>query len=195
MPNGSAATSRRFSGAGAVAHFGAWETLPFERISPTADDDGPAQRGALAPAGRRGRRPGSGTPGDRRARAGAHPASRPPGAGTRSDDGGPRGQDRSRRTRRLACRSGLSARGSGRAPGRVRGAGFDRGRVLPDPRLAGTYRPVGRRGRSTDDVLDHRSTLGLPDRSREILRLSGAPADAGAVRACRRAPRRRTVGA
>ena len=106
-----------FLGAGAVAHFGAWETLPFERISPTAETM--ARRNEVL---WRLRGDEEGDP-DRVPRVIVAPVRSltqrlaPPAPA--HDPMTVSHGDRIDRDELdcLACRSGLPARGSGRAPG------------------------------------------------------------------------------
>ena len=144
-PSASRTTSRQFLGAGEVELFPAWETLPFERVSPSLETMGRRLRVHVAPARRRA----SGTPPRRGRRAGARAraAARPARRGRRADRRAARRPGRPRRARRAARRGGLPARVPGRGARRGRGARLDRRRVPVDRRPPGAHRPVGRRGR------------------------------------------------
>ena len=132
-----------------VALFPAWETLPFERVSPARRDDGPAPRGAVAAA----------RPPPSAARRSSSPACGPccrssdPARPTSNRSRVRPGDDRrSRRARRPARRVRLPPRGARRAPRRVRPARRDHRRLPVDRRRADPHRPVGRRGRPADRV-------------------------------------------
>ena len=137
----------------------AWETLPFERVSPETETMGRrlavlhALTGAPDPA-----LPGA-APGDRGAGPG-HPAAAGParGDGARSSSGPGQQVDVADAAAR-AGGQGLPARAPGGAPWRVRRARRHRRRVPLDGGRAGPHRPVGRRGRPPHRVLRQRSAL------------------------------------
>ena len=146
---------RTFLGADDVELFPAWETLPFERVSPSLETMGRRLRvmwrlrdPARAP--RRGRRAGAG------ARAAARPARRGRRAGRRPARAS--GVDRDELVERLVG-AGLPARVPGRAPRRGRRPRLDRRRVPVHRRPPGAHRPLGRRGRPAHRVRGRRPAL------------------------------------
>ena len=180
----------QFMPEGDVAHFTAWETLPFERVQPERRDDGAAARSPVAAA-----QPGAHT-GHRR-RGSARPA---PEVGTGSDDDRTdrRPAERDRRSRqadRDTRRVRVPPRGVGRASRRVRPTGGHRRRLPVDRQRADPHRSVGRRGRPADALRRQRPALdGRPRRGDD---LPGARADTHGRRQPprRRAHRGRAVGA
>ena len=171
----------QFMPEGDVVHFPAWETLPFERVSPSVETMGqrlevlwrlrnPDRTPAIVVAGVRALLQKLG-----------------PGATTTRTDRRPAERDRrSRRADRDARRVRVPARGVGRAPRRVRPARGDRRRVPVDRQRTDPHRPVGRRGRPADALRRQRSALdGRPRRGDD---LPGARADADRRR---QPPRRR----
>ena len=115
-----------YLGADAVELFPAWETLPFERVSPARRDDGPAPAGDVAAARRRrrGRRRWSW----RRCGRWCSGSARTSRTSSRSSCGQGEQRRPRRAGRRLVARR-LPARVPGRAPRRGRGARLDRRRV------------------------------------------------------------------
>ena len=81
----------------------------------------------------------------------------------------------------------LPARGTGRAPRRVRPAGRDRRRLPVDRRRPDPHRPVGRRGRPPHDVRRQRSAIGRRPRRGGDLPRPRADAERGRARPARRA--------
>ncbi len=98
--------------------FPAWETLPFERVSPAVETMGRRLRTLW----RLARRPSRAPPGDRGAGAGPRAAPRAPRGRRRADRRRRRRPGRPDRAGRAARRARLPARVPGRAPGRGRGA-------------------------------------------------------------------------
>ncbi len=143
---------------GEVVHFPGWETLPFERVSPSVETMG--QRLDLLWRLRDPERcPGR----DRRRRPGAPAEARTRRHHDRADHratGSARW--RAGRPRRAGASPGrvrLPARGTRRAPRRVRPPRRDRRRLPLDRRRPDPHRPVGRRGRPADPVRRQRPTL------------------------------------
>ena len=159
-----------FLGPDAVELFPAWETLPFERVSPGVETMGRRLRtiwrlragGDRLPGGRGGPGPGPG------------PAARPPRRGHRAARRPARRAARPGRARRLARPARLPARGPGRAPRRVRRARLDRRRVPLHRRRPGPHRPVGRRGRPPHRVLGQRPALHRRPRPRSRCSRAGS---------------------
>ena len=168
-----------FLGVDAVELLPAWETLPFERVSPATETMGRRLRTMWrlrhgrggrfgAPAGLRlaardgcRRRPDPCTsakawPEGRRRRAGRST----PGHGA-----GPRGPGGAAGPRRVP------ARVPGRSAGRACGPGWDRRRVRVDGEPPDPDRPVRRRGRAADGVRGRGAALGCRSRAGRALRL------------------------
>ena len=154
-------TSAAYLGADEVELFPAWETLPFERVSPSVETMGRRLRAMWRL--RDPERAPAVVVAPVRAlvqRLGPHVEDVEPVVVR------PGEQARPRRARRAARRRRLPARVPGRAPGRGRGAGLDRRRLPVDRRPPGAHRPVGRRGRPAHRVLasaDQRSTDDVDD--------------------------------
>ena len=145
---------RAFFGADGVESFPAWETLPFERVSPSVETMGRRLRAHVAPA-RPGRAPRVLVAPVRALvqRLGPHVEDIEPvvvAAGERRDQ---RGAGRRAGARRLPPGGGR------RAPGRAGRAGLDRRRVPVHRRPPGAHRPLGRRGRPAQRVRRGRPAL------------------------------------
>ena len=155
----------------AVVALPAWETLPFERVSPEIETMG---RRLAVLESLRGRGEGP-----------ADPALPPPprivvARCGRSSSGSVRSRPvcrwssagaggRRRRAARRAGRPGLPARAPGGAPWRIRRARRDRGRLPLYLRRPGAPRPVGRRGRPPHGVLRQRpAVVPRPGRGRPL---------------------------
>ncbi len=185
-------TSARTCGDDAVELFPAWETLPFERVSPSVETMGRRLRvlWRLREPDRRARGGGGAGPG-------AGPAARPARRGRRADRRPARasGSTATSWSPQLVARR-LPPRGAGRAPRRGRRARLDRRRVPVDRRPPGAHRPVGRRGRPPDRVLGQ-PTSARPATSprRRDLPVPRAAADRRGARAGRAARRRASRGA
>ena len=172
-----------FLGDEAVELLPAWETLPFERVSPATETMGRRLRtmwrlrnglsAGAAPAGTRRRCP------DPRPVATARAASRRRGTDRRpaGRGAGPRG---SRRTPG-PCR--LPARVPGRGARRVRRAGRDRRRLPLDRGPGRPDRPVRRRGRAADRLRRRGPAFDRRPRAGRDLRLSRGRAHRGGARA------------
>ena len=155
-PSGWPTTSAAYLGDDAVELFPAWETLPFERVSPGVETMGRRLRVAVAPA-----RPRPRARRRRGARCGRWCSASAPTSTTSSpivDPARRRSVDRDELVARPGRRR-LPARVAGRAPRRGGRAGLDRRRVPVDRRPARPHRPVGRRGRPPDRVLGRRPAL------------------------------------
>ena len=173
--------------------FPAWETLPFERVSPSVETMGRRLRAMW----RLSHRDDTGrldqvAPGHGRAGAGPAAAARTPRRGDRARRGGRPGTvlDPADLVARLIGQR-LPPRVPGRASRRARRAGLDRRRVPVDRRRAGPHRPVGRRGGPADRVLRRRPALDRRPRPRRAVRLPRAAPDrrrAGTGRPPRRRP-------
>ena len=184
-PSGSRTTCAQFLGADEVELFPAWETLPFERVSPVARDDGPAPAGDVAPA-----RPAASAcprsswrpvralvqrlgPARRGRRAGRRAAGRPASTATSSSTGSSRSATGASTRSRRAARSRCAARSSTstRRPPTTRCAS-----------TSGATRSTGCRQFSVADQRSHRTT------STEVRDLPGAASCCPPTR-CARAPR------
>ena len=180
-----------FLGPDAVELFPAWETLPFERVSPGVETMGRRLRtiwrlraGADDAAGGRGR-----------ARCGRWSSGSAPTSTRSSRSWCAPGEQRDQADARgVAGRQRLPARGPGRAPGRVRGARLDRRRVRVHRRRPGAHRPVGRRGRPAHRVLGERPALHRRPRRGRGLPVPGAAAHRRRAGAGRRADRHASRG-
>ena len=145
-----------------VELFPAWETLPFERVSPVARDDGPAAAGDVAAARGAATQP-AGRP--RRAGPGARAAARPARRGRRADPRRARRPGRPRRARRAARRrraTGASTRSRRGARSRCAARSSTSTRrppTIPSASTCGATRSTGsRRSRSPTSARPTTST-------------------------------------
>ena len=170
---------------GPVTVLPAWETLPFERVSPEIETMG--RRLAVLHA--LGGAPDGTLPALPRVivAAGARPAPAPGAAGRFRAGRDPPGRPRRRRDAPArAGGQGLPARAPGGAPRRVRRARRDRRRLPVHRRGARAHRPVGGRGRPPHRVLGQRPAVVARPGRRRPLRLPRAgrharPAGGGGV--------------